>query len=272
MADITVTYKGSTIGEISASGSHSINTAGKYCEADIGISYTSPGGGYSISAVFTQGSDKFFTTDDLEALRENLVVTAYYSDNTSEVITEYSLSGTLTAGVSTITVTALDLTTTFSVTVTAATDVTPSLTGFSATGNAATVFADDEAKTLLVSSTSGAYRGAYKSFTFENGARYRFTGHIDYFSGTCVAGWGNSSGGMLGTGYRTEEMMRTQDFSIDCIPSESGAYSQSGRISFYCAYTTSGAGRALFSNLKVIKYSDADPNQVLNVLMGGETV
>lgn len=45
MADITVTYKGSTIGEISASGNHSINTAGKYCEDDIGIAYTKPGGG-----------------------------------------------------------------------------------------------------------------------------------------------------------------------------------------------------------------------------------
>ena len=48
MADITVTYKGNTIGEISASGSHTVDTAGKYCEADIGISYISPGGGTGI--------------------------------------------------------------------------------------------------------------------------------------------------------------------------------------------------------------------------------
>lgn len=45
MADVEVSYKGSTIGSLSASGSLTLETEGKYCEADIGISYTSPGGG-----------------------------------------------------------------------------------------------------------------------------------------------------------------------------------------------------------------------------------
>ena len=35
MADVTLTYKGATIGELSESGNKIIKTAGKYCEADI---------------------------------------------------------------------------------------------------------------------------------------------------------------------------------------------------------------------------------------------
>lgn len=44
MADITLSYKGSTIATLSASGSKTIQTAGKYCEGDIGLAYVkSPG-------------------------------------------------------------------------------------------------------------------------------------------------------------------------------------------------------------------------------------
>ena len=45
MADVTLRYKGSTIAELSASGSKTIQTAGKYCEDDIGLVYVRPGGG-----------------------------------------------------------------------------------------------------------------------------------------------------------------------------------------------------------------------------------
>lgn len=38
MADVTLTYKGSTIAEMNASGSKTLKTAGKYCEGDIGVS------------------------------------------------------------------------------------------------------------------------------------------------------------------------------------------------------------------------------------------
>ena len=47
MADVTLTYKGSTIAEINASGSKTLKTAGKYCEGDIGVSYVKPSGGGS---------------------------------------------------------------------------------------------------------------------------------------------------------------------------------------------------------------------------------
>ena len=76
----------------------------------------------SISAVFTQGSNVVFNTDSLDVLRQYLVVTAHWADNTDEVIASgnYTLSGTLTAGTSTITVSFLGKTATFTATVTTA--------------------------------------------------------------------------------------------------------------------------------------------------------
>lgn len=71
----------------------------------------------SITAVFTQGSAVIYTTDSLDTLKQYLVVTANYSDGSSETVTNYTLSGTLTAGTSTITVTYGNKTDIFSVTV-----------------------------------------------------------------------------------------------------------------------------------------------------------
>jgi len=42
MSDITIAYKGATIAELSASGSKTLNTSGKYCEGDISITYDKP--------------------------------------------------------------------------------------------------------------------------------------------------------------------------------------------------------------------------------------
>lgn len=39
MSDITLTYKGETIGTMDATGTKTLKTAGKYCEGDIGIAY-----------------------------------------------------------------------------------------------------------------------------------------------------------------------------------------------------------------------------------------
>lgn len=44
MSDITVTYKGNTIATMDASGTKTLNTAGKYCEGNIGIEYAAPSG------------------------------------------------------------------------------------------------------------------------------------------------------------------------------------------------------------------------------------
>ena len=71
----------------------------------------------SISAVFNQGNNKVYTTDTLDSLKQYLTVTASYSNGTSGVVTGYTLSGTLTKGTSTITVSYGGQTTTFTVTV-----------------------------------------------------------------------------------------------------------------------------------------------------------
>lgn len=74
----------------------------------------------SISAVYTQ-SGTVYDTDTLDSLKSDLVVTAVYSDSTTETVpgTDYTLSGTLTEGTSTIIVSYSGKTDTFDVTVTA---------------------------------------------------------------------------------------------------------------------------------------------------------
>ena len=47
MTDVTLTYKGSTIAEMSDTGTKTLKTAGKYCEGDIGVSYVKPSSGGS---------------------------------------------------------------------------------------------------------------------------------------------------------------------------------------------------------------------------------
>ena len=75
----------------------------------------------SITAVFTQGSAVVHDTDSLDSLRSMLVVTAVYDNGMTATVTSYTLSGTLSAGTSTVTVSFGGKTTTFDVTVTSGT-------------------------------------------------------------------------------------------------------------------------------------------------------
>ena len=70
-----------------------------------------------ITATYTQGDTIIYPSASLDDLKSNLVVTATYSDDTTATVTNYALSGTLTQGTSTITVTYEGLTATFDVTV-----------------------------------------------------------------------------------------------------------------------------------------------------------
>lgn len=73
----------------------------------------------SISAVFTQGSATITDEDSLDDLKQYLVVTATYADSSTAVIAaeDYTLTGTLTLGTSTITATYAGETDTFTVAV-----------------------------------------------------------------------------------------------------------------------------------------------------------
>lgn len=65
MADVTLTYKGDDILELSDSGSATLKTGGKYCEDDIAVEYVKPSGGGStryVDGTFTLASDASFPT------------------------------------------------------------------------------------------------------------------------------------------------------------------------------------------------------------------
>lgn len=71
----------------------------------------------SITAVYMQ-TGAVYDTDSLDSLKADLVVTAYYDDGTTANVTSLcTLSGTLTAGTSTITATYQEMTASFTVTV-----------------------------------------------------------------------------------------------------------------------------------------------------------
>lgn len=72
----------------------------------------------SIAAAYTQDGE-VYKNATLDSLKSGLVVTATYNNNETGVITDYTLSGTLAIGESTITVTAGEATATFTVNVTA---------------------------------------------------------------------------------------------------------------------------------------------------------
>lgn len=92
----------------------------------------------SISAVYTQ-SKTVYVSDNLDVLKDDLVVTGTYTDGSSAIVTDYTLSGTLTVGTSMITVSKNGKTATFEVTVTAsrvpATGITLNNTTLSFTGS-----------------------------------------------------------------------------------------------------------------------------------------
>ena len=84
----------------------------------------------SISALFVQGTAVIYDTASLNSLKQYLTVTATWSDSTTSTVadSDYTLSGTLTTGTSTITVSYGGKTTTFTCTVTEAPlDTTPVL-------------------------------------------------------------------------------------------------------------------------------------------------
>lgn len=68
----------------------------------------------SISAVYTQSGTVYDSTP-LDSLKTDLVVTALWDDATTTTVTDYSLSGTLAVGTSTVTVSYSGKTTTFTV-------------------------------------------------------------------------------------------------------------------------------------------------------------
>ncbi len=82
----------------------------------------------SISVVYTPGEEVVDTNTSLDELKDSIVVTLQYSDGTTETITDYALSGTLSEGESVITVSYKGFEKTFTVNVSEALDASHSHT------------------------------------------------------------------------------------------------------------------------------------------------
>lgn len=106
MADVTLTYKGTTIAELSESGNKTLRTAGKFCEADIGVAYVKPSGGaggwqrpaewpdYSKLHLVEDGTEAWFTTVDNRNPPTSIALTA--SNAVSADIVTIGADGTVT--------------------------------------------------------------------------------------------------------------------------------------------------------------------------------
>lgn len=119
----------------------------------------------SISAVYTQ-SGTVYDTDSLDSLKTDLVVTANWSDSSTSTVDSnyYTLSGTLTVGTSTITVTYLEKTTTFSVTVSASWDFEwdytkglPNNNGMTLASNSPTISLESNGLSVTTVNNSSSY-------------------------------------------------------------------------------------------------------------------
>lgn len=106
----------------------------------------------SISAVFSQGQNIIYPTDSLDSLKHYLVVTATFDDETTQVLqdSDYTLSGTLTTGISTITATYSGKSDTFNVTVSAPVELTSISAVYTQSGTVYTSNSLDSLKTNLV--------------------------------------------------------------------------------------------------------------------------
>ncbi len=117
LTDVTVTMGGTTVQGAWSEGTVTIPSVTGNVVITVTTSQITVS---SISAVYTQ-SGTVYDTDTLDSLKNDLVVTATFMDSTTGVIadTDYTLSGTLAVGTSTITVSYGGQTDTFNVTVSA---------------------------------------------------------------------------------------------------------------------------------------------------------
>lgn len=141
-----------------------------------------------ISAVFTQGSATIYDTDELYALKQYLTVTATYSDGTTKEVNNYTLSGKLVAGTSTITVAYNKKTTTFNVTVT---HPTKTLESISATFNSsASITTDNVLDDLRPYLT---VRASYSDGSTNTITNYALSGSLNVGTNTITVTYNNKT-------------------------------------------------------------------------------
>lgn len=93
MADVNITYKGASIATMSASGTKTLETSGKYCESDITVAYTKPSSGITPSgsiSITTNGTHDVTNyasanvnvpSQSIDAYVANVTITTHTSTN-----------------------------------------------------------------------------------------------------------------------------------------------------------------------------------------------
>ena len=113
---ITASEDGDYVNDIANITFSSINVANKVLVVNV-TDNDQPPTLQSITAVYAQGNTTVYPDTSLDTLKNNLVVTANYSDSSTQTVTDYDLSGSLSVGTSSVTVSYQGKTTTFNVTV-----------------------------------------------------------------------------------------------------------------------------------------------------------
>lgn len=159
----------------------------------------------SISAVYTQ-SGTVYDTDSLDSLKADLVVTALYGDGSTQTVPaeSYTLSGTLTEGTSTITVSYGGKTATFTVAVTHNSVLYRLPTAFTSNGtntvDTGVALTDNDVTTLMIdvtvttfdSTTRSVYSNQLGSETQLNALKTQLQSSKRYFWGSGLS-WTDSA-------------------------------------------------------------------------------
>ena len=247
----------------------------------------------SISAVYTQ-SDTVYETDTLNSLKDDLVVTATYDDSSTEVITSYTLSGTLTTGTSTITVSYGGKTDTFTVIVTEAPLVPAGYTQYDYISNT-TSLQDNKSYYLdtgisssycdtkyiheidfyVPNSLSNANHGIYGCRN-ASGTEGAANGNSIWFSGTqnkvAIGYNGVDSGYTLNCNWGARHTIKLDNGKVyidDTLASEPSGTRTSYSTSTICLFSvktnnsTGGVARTLGYKIYSVIITDSDTNDVV---------
>lgn len=181
-----------------------------------------------ITAVYSGGS---VTTDaTLSDLTSDIVVTGSYDDSTTAVITDYTLSGTLSAGTSTITVSYGGFTDTFTVTVTeTALYPLPDIARTAVTGDITVEVTNGNHVKVIITASS---RGPYIYAASAQGAFYTSRGTL--FEVPDGASWETEATNISFSGNSSADNY----FAAVLKPSSSESFGSTGRI----AISTTGDG------------------------------
>lgn len=213
----------------------------------------------SISAVFTQGDNMVFSCDSLNSLIKYLIVTVHYDNGTSaELPTGYALSGTLTAGTSTITVSYDGKTSTFTVDVTEGTDVSPSLSSYVSGTSATTVTRNSDGFTI---SATGTYKFAQVPLALKKNYTYWLFCEQVYTSGDVRIMMRDMTSGGTGAGLGTfigPNHNVSMQIANSVTPSDQQNWSDStsptnSAILFFATWADGGTASITYKNIRVIE-------------------